>query len=252
MINGQKLGVSPCKIGLEEGTYFLEFKKNNYQKASKSIKVTNFSRNFSEKLRGEQLTIQIKSNPAGANIFLDNQIKGKSNMSFSMPAGKYDLTLKKKGFKSYAQTVDFSEKQQFAIHMEFAQKRSKGTAFLLSAVWPGAGQSYMKRGGAAWLSGFAVYGLAYASYNKRVKAVEAYKNYQGATEITTRNAYLEEAEAAHSQSQMLMYGAVGTWTLNMIWTFALPSDSKRMKNIKPIANYNTQSGTMDYGLAIRW
>lgn len=270
IIDGKEMGITPCKIGLEEGAYKVTYQKINYKSLEKSIRVDQYSRNFSEDLEGKIVKINISSTPSGAKVIIKksaldvkntsfnsqpgkNKLElGNTNTSFNFQAGTYILELDKQGFATYSEIVNFADRQGYKINLLPAQKRSKGAALLLSAVWPGAGQTYLNRGGAVWLSGVLVYGLGAASYSQRVKAVEAYNNYQAADDVTLRNQYVTEAETAYNTSQTLMYAAIGAWGVNMIWTMLVPSDSKRFKNVKPTANYNSQNGTLNYGLAIKW
>ncbi len=250
VINGKKMGITPCKIALEQGQYKLRYEKANYNTIEKNITIGNYARSQNETLTGKTVMATVNSKPKGAKIYLDQSSKGRTNRIFPVVAGEYNLRVKHRGFKPYEQMVDFSTTNKFDLNLTPTQHRSKGLAMLYSALMPGAGQAYLKRGGAAWLMGVATYGLVGAAVMQNNAAVDAYENYKTEEDTNKKNDYLNDAETKYNQSQMLLYAAAGTWFANMVWVALMPSDSKRFKNIKPMISYNPDSKTVNYGVVM--
>ena len=251
IIDDKKMGTTPCKIALEQGKYKIKYEKNNYNTIEKNITIDRYTKIQSETLTGKMVTATINSTPKGAKIYLAQRLKGKTNFTFPITAGEYKLKIIRKGFKPYEKDFDFSEKQKIDLNLEPAQHRSKGLAILYSALMPGVGQTYLNRGGAAWLTGIATYGLLGAAIMQNNAAVDAYENYKTEGGASKKNDYLTDAETKYNQSQILLYTAAGTWLANMVWVALMPPDNKRFKNIKPMVGYNPNNKILNYGITMR-
>jgi hypothetical protein len=249
LINGKAMGVTPCTIALDAGTYTVQYQKENYHTLEKQITVSAYKNSFKETLTGKSLILQVETTPKKATLSLDNKAYGYTGTSFNATAGEYTLKLTRKGFKPYEQQVDVSKQQHYSFNLQPEQHRSKGKAILFSAFIPGYGQNYLNRGkGGALLLAPLTYGLGFAAFHQYNAAVTSYNDYKTAEEVSERNEHINNAKLQYKNSQLLMYAAAGTWLANMVWVTLIPSDNKRFKNTKPTIGYNPESGIMSYGL----
>ena len=112
---------------------------------------------------------------------------------------------------------------------------SKGKLLIQSAVWPGWGQSKLKKGKPYWLIGIAGVGCIAGSYWYNQQSVNSYNQYINAVTIQDNDKYYNLAIQQDNTSKILAYSAIGIWTINIIWTALMPNkiDSNiTHKNVK--------------------
>ena len=251
IINDQEMGVTPCKVALDAGKYNVKYQKENYFAKEQIVDVSSETKDHSETLAPMKLMVEIKSNPKKANVWIDGKDYGKANSNYTFDACIYEVKASRKGFVTYQNDIDFSKKQKIILNMTPVEYRSKVKAMLYSAVLPGMGQRYLNRGGYSWVNSVVFYGLTFSSIANNNKAVTAYENYRSSSDdVSLRNNYITEAENSYKNSRTLMSLAATVWIANIIWTAIIPPDDKRFQNTQPTVGYNTQTGTLNYGLAV--
>jgi hypothetical protein len=237
-------------VAIDTGVHKIKYEKLYYYTVEKEFFVDRKTKYESQVLTGEFIEVKVQSFPKSAEININDSLVGKTNIVLSLNAGEYNLRLNRKGFYPFEQKIVIGEKQSFAYNLKPVEERSKTLAILYSTLWPGAGQSYLNRGGVTWLSGIVVYGLAATSYMQNTSAATAYKNYEASDNTEERNKYYDEAETKNAQSKTLMYTAASLWFANMVWVCLMPSDSKKYGDIKPTASYNNATNTVSYGVSV--
>jgi dipeptidyl aminopeptidase/acylaminoacyl peptidase len=55
--------------------------------------------------------LAVKSNPDGAQIFIDQELKSATNTTFSLPPAKYDIEIKKEGYKNWSKTITLKKEE---------------------------------------------------------------------------------------------------------------------------------------------
>lgn len=108
-----------------------------------------------------------------------------------------------------------------------SNRRSVGAALGLSLIWPGAGTTYAKKGGAYWLFGMVGYGLVAGSIVMNNSASKAYDNYLVETDSEERQNYYDKADSQDKNSKYLIYGAAGVWAINLIWSAAAAASENK-------------------------
>ncbi len=100
---------------------------------------------------------------------------------------------------------------------------SKGKLLVLSTVWPGWGQSKLKKGKPYWLIGVAGVGCIAGSYWYNQQSVNSYNQYIDAITISDSDKYYNQAIQQDNTSKILAYSAIGIWTINIIWVALMPN-----------------------------
>jgi hypothetical protein len=168
---------------------------------------------------------------------------GASPYNIQIPVGKYNLMVKKKGFKSIVKEIMVEKGMNFNLNLEPIKFRTKGNAMLLSVLWPGAGQSYLKRGSAHFLMGFIGYGsIAYSIY-QHTDAVKNYDLYLTENDPQKRESLKNKWEKNLDLSHYSMYAGAAVWGINIIWTLATQSEVKKYKNVQ-FSLLNTSIGSI--------
>jgi hypothetical protein len=57
-----------------------------------------------------------KSNPDGAQIFINNELKGATNTTFSLPPEKYEVEIRKEGYKTWSKTISLNKEEVSEIN----------------------------------------------------------------------------------------------------------------------------------------
>ena len=119
------------------------------------------------------------------------------------------------------------------------QERSYG--YLHQGVlWPGAGQSYLHRGGVHWLMGIAGYGLAAGAFYE-------YNKYYN---IDYDNAILQNKD--RSMQLTFIISAAAVWASNLVWTILTPSEKEKYQKLNLTFGYNNQIDSKEIGLRMRF
>lgn len=98
-INDVLKGATPLNnIELASGGYKIRIEKKGFQKFSRSIRIEgDLSRKFD--LKRKVYTVKISTKPAGANIYLDDELVGKSPTEVKMKHGKRSIRLSLAGYQ---------------------------------------------------------------------------------------------------------------------------------------------------------
>jgi len=99
-----------------------------------------------------------------------------------------------------------------------AKQVSVGGAMLRSALFPGWGNCYAKKGGAYWLIGLAAYGSAGAAILFNNKAYNKYEDYKNSTSASERNQLYQDANDSYDMQKRMIIVAGTIWVADIIWT----------------------------------
>jgi len=97
---------------------------------------------FTFKLVKKQGTLKVKSNPRGANVYIDNNKIGNTPISTLLPIGNYKVSIKKKGFVEQTRSIKIEENISTVIDMSLVNysnamrpmKMGKSISFTLFAT----------------------------------------------------------------------------------------------------------------------
>jgi formylglycine-generating enzyme required for sulfatase activity len=105
-INGGE--VTPQEIKkLPVGEYSIELSKNGYKSYSNKFTVSENSRHFIFIMDPEQIIgLLVKTNPPGASVYIDDELKGTSDAGFLLPLKKYTVRVAMPKYLPVTQTID--------------------------------------------------------------------------------------------------------------------------------------------------
>lgn len=107
---------------------------------------------------------------------------------------------------------------------------SRGNIILSSVIVPGLGQKKASGKGAHLITSGLVYGSVGASVYFILKSKKYYNDYQEASG-TLRDELFDKSTKTFDSSQYFLYGAIGAWAINFIWSAVIPireNDSKKI------------------------
>jgi len=92
----------------------------------------------------------------------------------------------------------------------------KGTALLLSTLYPGWGSSKITRKKAHVLKGLLAYGCVAGAVIYNYKAYDNYDKYKNTFEVNESDKLFEDAENQYKLSEAFLYSAVAVWSLEYL------------------------------------
>jgi hypothetical protein len=266
--NDKPAGITPAEFIVKDGTNNIVLRKKYYLEKlvtiypEKDYQTFNFNLDADSKF--ENLGISIETSPNRANIKFnkveypeplpsfaaENQgtYSGVSPLNINVPIGKYNINIGKEHFKTIEKDVFIDKEQNLKFNLEPLKYRTKGNAILLSILWPGAGQSYLNRGGATFLMGFAGYGLLAGAIVESMNFTENNDHYLNEPSKDLANKCKTELNMYYS----LLVSAGVVWTTNLIWTIFTPSEEKKYQKLTLNLNYNKLVGITEMGIKMNF
>ncbi len=230
-VNGEYIGTSPLKLdNLRQGfQYQFAVEKTGFKPhlQTYTFKKNNEKLNIRLSELGE--TLSFSGYPTDSKVFVNQDYIGLlHNLKYDGVAKKYNIKVKKPGYRPYKETVRLKNGEAQEIRV-FLKKRSKIPPLLTSAVIPGSGQFLHGR----WLRGLvllsATAGVGYLTYLEYLVYDDRYQAYSVALDQynNQRDLNLIESDMYNVQTRfddmknheqyLLQYmSALGTiWTINL-------------------------------------
>ncbi len=114
-INGKDYGTTPYTINkLLIGEYIVQLKKKGFVSTQKSILIKESQVVVINETLPNEVKIKINSNPENAQVLIDGKILGNTPIIYNKVKDIEKITLVKKGYKRYSETISFSQQDFFA------------------------------------------------------------------------------------------------------------------------------------------
>lgn len=108
-INNSYYGKTPMNITLMEGNYNLEIEKSGYDNYTETINLNrDVSRNITLTPEVQNYNLNLKSNPSGASVSLNNTYYGVTPINLNLQEGNYNLVLSLNGYEDYSTTINLN------------------------------------------------------------------------------------------------------------------------------------------------
>ena len=127
IVDGQQIGYTPIvKYMLEPGIHSIDILKSDYEKYSTTVELepggeTEITPSLIRKMGG----LEIKTFPPGADIFLNDELKGKTPLTISkIPTGLYRIKAKSNGYLSYEKEIRVEHKKTLGFHFNLISVKS--------------------------------------------------------------------------------------------------------------------------------
>ncbi len=126
-INGGDRGVTPTTISkLPSGNYIIELNIPGYEASRQALKLTSgMNESVSAVLKPLPSTLKIVSDPAGAKVYVENQIKGNSPLELpALNPGDYRIRVESLGYEPLARNITI--KPAAKLTEEFKLEKNSG------------------------------------------------------------------------------------------------------------------------------
>jgi hypothetical protein len=110
-INNELRGRTPYSMKIDYGTYAVRVSKKGYGEYSENIRIDRPTLTIRANLeRHENSNISIQSNVKGADVFVDDVLKGQTPLDISLDYGTYKIRVSFEGFGDYTDTINVNKK----------------------------------------------------------------------------------------------------------------------------------------------
>lgn len=125
-VNGTFKGMSPLTLTLNNGSYTVKVVLEGYESASKSVtisggKTTYASFTLKKKSAGPAI-LRIFSNPDGAEVYIDGNLVGLTDDTFTIAAGTHKILIRLEGYKDFVMTITVKEGETREIRATLIEK----------------------------------------------------------------------------------------------------------------------------------
>lgn len=104
ILNGEDLGLTPIHdMTLAAGSHSLQITAPRYRKSEQTVAVTGrgVDQTIAVTLAPDWADITLASEPAGADVYIDDTLLGTTNNRVEVPSGEHTLSLKRAGYQDY-------------------------------------------------------------------------------------------------------------------------------------------------------
>ena len=264
LLAGEMIGETPGHVILPYDTSQLIVHKRFFFDRPYTVAVDHNGQSLDFELFRATTDLAIKTNVrnVGAILKLQNTGPGETlkskNFQFqvpaknALPAGEYSIQLTKPRFKTledhFALDIGGKEISYTLVPERF---RKKGAAMFFSLLFPGTGQTYLRRGGAEPLLGIVGYAALGAGIYYYYDATSTYHDYLASSFDNEReklkNGYKESAR----YSKICLITAGSVWGVNMLWTMIMPGEKKRFRKLGITGYYDPDLRAGSIALVVR-
>ncbi len=102
-VNGRYLGTSPLEAAVEPDTDVnIRLFKQGYKRAARTLRLASGrERTLRIDLQPELAAVEVRVEPAGAQLFVDGQPRGEANQTLSLPAREHRIEIRHQGYQPY-------------------------------------------------------------------------------------------------------------------------------------------------------
>jgi hypothetical protein len=252
-VDGVQKGETPVYLTLKKGIYHFKLTKPGFEDYVSAIDISG-SKKIEAVLKIKEFPFIVETYPPGAKVFVNGKLQGKTPINSAVNFGDVNIQIAKRGYKSiYDEYMVENVPLDLNYTLEFGKIRKKGIAVLYSALFPGAGQSYLSRKGSPYLLGVAAAGCLGGSFYFNQQAVSLYDEYLSeVSNIGLREQLKSDWQKNKVTSQNLLYGAIGIYSVNLLWVVLMPDDTKRIKELGFKTNYNNDLKTQEIGITFKF
>ncbi len=123
-VNDRYYELTPARIELREGSYRIKVEKDDYQSGGRQVSVAGNkqARAFFDLKPVERYgSVEISSSPPDCKVFIDDAFYDKTPFAARLLAGKHDITLKKRGWKTHTDEITIRGGE--SVHRKYRMKR---------------------------------------------------------------------------------------------------------------------------------
>jgi len=115
-INDQLYGKTPLTVSLPPATYKVVAKYAGYVDFVSSVNLSS-NQNVTANFTPIKYTLSVVSNIRGADVYINNQLKGKTPLSVSLPQASYEVVVKMARYKDFTANVNLTSNQTLSANL---------------------------------------------------------------------------------------------------------------------------------------
>jgi hypothetical protein len=115
---------------------------------------------------------------------------------------------------------------------KYIKSFNKGSMLLMSAAFPGWGQTKISNGKPWWLTGVAAYGALVGGFIAHTGYLKTYDSYLLEEDIEKRSDLSTKAQNQLNISGALYITAAAIWAVNIFWVALIPDNYKPLQHVK--------------------
>ncbi|MBP7554109.1 MAG: PEGA domain-containing protein, partial [Spirochaetes bacterium] len=115
-INDQLYGKTPLNVSLPPATYKVVAKYAGYVDFVSSVNLSS-NQNVTANFTPIKYTLSVVSNIRGAEVYINNQLKGKTPLSVSLPQASYEVVVKMARYKDFTANVNLTNNQTLSANL---------------------------------------------------------------------------------------------------------------------------------------
>ncbi|NLI80247.1 MAG: PEGA domain-containing protein [Deltaproteobacteria bacterium] len=145
-VNGVGEGKTPLGLELPLGKHSVRMQLAGYEPWEEAVLLTEareypLSAEMKKIVRPGLATGKIDTNPAGASVYVNNELKGKTPLELSLPLGQYHVRMQLSGYLDWVDVVKWEEEKVYSLGVEL--KPALAMATLQVATSPPGGEVYV-------------------------------------------------------------------------------------------------------------
>lgn len=174
-VDGRLAGVGNVSAEVDKGQIGLRIVREGYKTFEKQIRISQDRTDLNYSLEPRLGSVMLASNPAGAEVYVDNLRKGSTPVVVrDLRFGKHEVQVHKVDYQDISLVVDVNSEQPMNEYLELKLTYEAQAHMIYESRLSAKSE-------AAWLTGIAAVGAGGAAYFFNSKANQSYDNYTSAT-----------------------------------------------------------------------
>ncbi|MBC7195258.1 MAG: serine/threonine protein kinase, partial [Caldisericia bacterium] len=136
-IDNEYIGLTPLEYSTSRNQINLKIKKDNYEDYEENIVLSDEFKNINISLKEikpstpvqpiqKEGKLSIKSEPSGADVFIDGKLIGKTPLIINLKIGNYKVEIKKDGYLTYILPIQIKENKEYEYNIPLHLISNKG------------------------------------------------------------------------------------------------------------------------------
>ncbi len=122
-IDGEYVGDTPISVSVLPGEHRVEVTKPGYSDYVKDVNISPLtSETLNASLEPVEGVLRVNSEPSGAEVYINGEHSGKTPLSIELSPGRYNVTLKKEGYREYTTRVEVKAGEITSINAKLEKR----------------------------------------------------------------------------------------------------------------------------------
>lgn len=145
-VDGASVGMTPVGLELPLGRHAVKFALPGHELWEQKVELVEAKEypliaDLKPTLEARFASAKFDTSPAGASVYVNNELKGKTPLEISLPVGKHHVRMKLDGFRDWVDVVKLDEEKSYPLEVELKPALPMGT--LQITTKPSGGEVYV-------------------------------------------------------------------------------------------------------------